>query len=70
MKTIRFIYENIDGVRKSADIVCVPFAGIHMRTMYAAGYRLTYIMHSNPDLVDEMCRLWDTITHGEVYANA
>lgn len=69
MKTITFIYEHTDGVRKSLDHVCVPFARANMRIMYAAGYRLTYIKHTNPDLVNEMRELWDIISGGAAYEN-
>lgn len=64
MKTITFVYEHTDGVRKSLDHVCVPFARANMRVMYAAGYRLTCIKHINPDLVNEMRELWDIISGG------
>ena len=64
MKTITFVYEHTDGVRKSLDHVCVPFARANMRVMYAAGYRLTCIKHINSDLVNEMRELWDIISGG------
>ena len=64
MKTITFIYEHVDGVRKSLDHVCIPFARANMRVMYAAGYRLTDIKHTNPDLVNDMREMWDIISGG------
>lgn len=69
MKTITFVYEHTDGVRKSLDHVCVPFARANMRVMYVAGYRLTCIKHTNPDLVNEMRELWDIISGGAAYEN-